>query len=105
MDARFSADYDPSLDVRPDSDMEGDDWDNALEAFRDRQKWKALGAERLRSAGFAEDFITAWESGDVKNSANIKWAKEGVREWDRGKVVEDGEVKVRAPWAMGGEGV
>lgn len=103
MDARFSDKYDPSMDVRPDSD-DGDDWDNALEACRDRQKWKALGAERLRGAGFGEDFITAWENNDTKNSANIKWAKGGVREWDRGKVVEEetGEVSVRAIWAKEG---
>lgn len=102
MDARFSEKYDPNMDVRPDSDG-GDDWENALEAHRDRQKWKALGAERLRSAGFEEDFITAWENNDTKNTANIKWAKGGVREWDRGKVVEEetGEVSVRASWAKG----
>lgn len=102
MDARFSEKYDPTMDVQPDSD-DGDDWDNAAEAYRDRQKWKALGAERLRSAGFEEDFITAWENNDTKNTANIKWAKGGVREWDRGKVVEEdtGEVSVRASWAKG----
>lgn len=105
MDARFSEKYDPSMDVRPDSD-DGDDWDNAVEAHRDRQKWKALGAERLRSAGFEEDYITAWENNDTKNTANIKWAKGGVREWDRGKVVEEetGEVSVRASWVKGESG-
>lgn len=103
MDARFSEKYDPSMDVRPDPDN-GDDWDNAIEAYRDRQKWKTQGAERLRSAGFDENFITAWENNDTKNTANIKWAKDGVREWDRGKVVEEetGEVSVRASWAKGG---
>lgn len=105
MDARFSEQYDPAMDVQPDPD-DGDDWDNALEAYRDRQKWKALGAERLRSAGFGEDFITAWENNDTKNTANIKWAKDGVREWDRGKVVEEetGEVTIKASWAKGGSG-
>ncbi|KAL0635091.1 hypothetical protein Q9L58_005912 [Maublancomyces gigas] len=105
MDARFNEKYDPSMDMQPDSD-DGDDWDNAAEAYRDRQKWKKLGAERLRSAGFEEDFITAWENNDTKNTANIKWAKEGVREWDRGKVVEEetGEVSVRASWAKGESG-
>lgn len=103
MDARFSEKYDPSMDVRPDLEN-SDDWDNAIEAYRDRQKWKTLGAERLRSAGFDENFITAWENNDTKNTANIKWAKDGVREWDRGKVVEEetGEVSVRASWAKGG---
>jgi hypothetical protein len=98
MDARFSESYDPSLDVQPDV-ADGDDWDDALEAYRDRQKWKALGAERLRTEGFGEDFIKAWENNDTKNTANIKWSKEGVREWDRGKVIEEGEVKVKAIWS------
>ncbi|KAI5846325.1 hypothetical protein DFP73DRAFT_385977 [Morchella snyderi] len=98
MDARFSENYDPSLDVQPDV-ADGEDWDDALEAYRDRQKWKALGAERLRTEGFGEDFIKAWENNDTKNTANIKWLKEGVREWDRGKVIEAGEVKVKAIWA------
>lgn len=99
MDARFSEQYNPAMDVKPNAGDEGDDWDNAIEAYRDRQKWKALGAERLRSAGFDEDFITAWENNDTKNTANIKWAKEGVREWDRGKVMVEGEVKVKASWS------
>src|SRR6202000_2420478 len=89
MNAHFSADYDPSADMRPDSDHD-DDWGEALEAMRDRQKWKQQGAERLRQAGFTESQIMKWENGDEKNEEDITWAKKGEgREWDRGKVLDD----------------
>ncbi|KAF2972991.1 hypothetical protein GQX73_g661 [Xylaria multiplex] len=93
IDGRFAADYDPAIDVTPDPDEagggDGDDWDNAVEAFRDRQKWKQQGAERLRSAGFTEDQIRKWEKGDKKDESDVRWNKAGgVREWDRGKVLE-----------------
>ncbi|KAI1114159.1 hypothetical protein F5Y14DRAFT_192578 [Nemania sp. NC0429] len=97
IDSRFASDYDPTIDVAPDSDGEnnaGDDWDNAVEAFRDRQKWKQQGAERLRSAGFSEEQVKKWEKGDRKDESDVQWDKAGgVREWDRGKVVDaDGGV-------------
>jgi hypothetical protein len=90
IDSRFAADYDPTVDVTPDpDDTGGDDWDNAVEAFRDRQKWKKQGAERLRSAGFTEDQIQKWEKGDQKDESDVQWNKAGgVREWDRGKVID-----------------
>ncbi|KAI1278983.1 hypothetical protein F5Y07DRAFT_59846 [Xylaria sp. FL0933] len=95
IDSRFAADYDPTIDVTPDPDEEGhDDWENAVEAFRDRQKWKQQGADRLRSAGFTEEQIRKWEKGDNKDESDVRWNKAGgVREWDRGKVLdEDGDV-------------
>ncbi|KAI0111101.1 hypothetical protein GGR51DRAFT_65557 [Nemania sp. FL0031] len=96
IDSRFAADYDPTIDVTPDPDEAGgdDDWDNAVEAFRDRQKWKQQGAERLRSAGFTEDQIRKWEKGDQKDESDVQWNKAGgVREWDRGKIVDaDGDI-------------
>ncbi|KAI0401593.1 hypothetical protein F4802DRAFT_600926 [Xylaria palmicola] len=90
IDSRFAADYDPTIDVTPDPDEAGrDDWDNAVEAFRDRQKWKQQGAERLRTAGFTEEQIKKWEKGDAKDESDVQWNKAGgVREWDRGKVVD-----------------
>jgi hypothetical protein len=90
IDSRFAADYDPTIDVTPDPDEAGgDDWDNAVEAFRDRQKWKKQGAERLRSAGFTEEQIRKWEKGDEKDESDVQWNKAGgVREWDRGKVLD-----------------
>jgi hypothetical protein len=104
MDSRFLADYDPAMEAEPDFVDESADFEDALEAYRDRQKWKQQGAERLRSAGMGEDFIKAWENNDIKNEANLKWAKKGgMREWDRGKVLEDddsggGGIDLRADW-------
>ena len=102
MTARFNPSYDPTIDVQPDEDT--DDWDMALEAMRDRQRWKQQGAERLRSAGFNDSFIKAWETNTTKDENKIKWKtkeESGGREWDRGKVVdgETGEVNLKAAWA------
>jgi hypothetical protein len=98
MDAHFADDYDPSVDVKPASDE--DDWEQALEDFRDRQKLRQSGAERLRQAGFNEDQISKWEKGGEKTEEDVRWAKKGEgREWDRGKVVdEDGHVELQAEW-------
>jgi hypothetical protein len=99
MNAHFAADYDPSTDVRPDSDHD-DDWEEALEAMRDRQRWKQQGADRLRQAGFTDAQITKWENGDEKNEEDIRWAKKGEgREWDRGKVLDDeGNIDLKPEW-------
>ncbi|OTB12868.1 hypothetical protein K445DRAFT_320695 [Daldinia sp. EC12] len=93
IDDRFALDYDPSKDVTPEKE-DGDDWDNAVEAFRDRQKWKQQGADRLRSAGFTEEQIKKWERRDNKDEGDVQWTKAGgLREWDRGKVVsKDGTI-------------
>ncbi|KAI1433270.1 hypothetical protein GGR50DRAFT_515258 [Xylaria sp. CBS 124048] len=90
IDSRFAPDYDPTVDVTPDpEETANDDWDNKVEAFRDRQKWRQQGAERLRSAGFTEDQIRKWEKGDKKDESDVQWNKAGgVREWDRGKFDE-----------------
>lgn len=86
MDGRFSENYDPKSDVQPDADEEDDDWEEALEAMRDRQKWKQQGAERLRAAGFTDDQVKKWENGDHKDVQDVRWSKAGEsREWDRGK--------------------
>lgn len=93
IDSRFSANYDPTTDVQLDLDEEND-WDQALEALRDRQKWKQQGADRLRAAGFTDEEIMKWEKGGAKREEDVRWAKRGEgREWDRGKVIdEDGIV-------------
>lgn len=95
IDSRFSADYDPTADVQLDLDEEND-WDQALEALRDRQKWKKQGAERLRAAGFTDEEIRKWEKGGEKTEEDVKWAKRGEsREWDRGKIIDnDGVVSI-----------
>jgi hypothetical protein len=99
MDSRFSSTYDPSTDIRQPSDAE-DDWGDALEAFRDRQRWKQQGADRLKAAGFTDAQVKKWEKGDNKDEEDVTWAKSGqAREWDRGKVVgEDGHVELKAEW-------
>lgn len=99
MDARFSSSYNPADDVQLPSDIE-DDWGDALESLRDRQRWKQQGAERLKAAGFSDDQVRKWEKGDEKTGDDVRWAPMGQgREWDRGKVVdEDGQVKLQAEW-------
>ena len=77
-----------------------DDWDQALEALRDRQKWKQQGADRLRAAGFTQDEIDKWSKSGEKREDDVRWVKRGEdREWDRGKVVNpDGDVLVKTKW-------
>ncbi|KAK4125075.1 hypothetical protein N657DRAFT_643885 [Parathielavia appendiculata] len=85
MDSRFSGDYDPVSDVQVEP-AETEDWDEAVETYRDRQKWKQQGAERLRVAGFTDEQIKQWEKGGEKDIDDVRWSKAGEkREWDRGK--------------------
>ncbi|RMZ88532.1 hypothetical protein DV736_g4237, partial [Chaetothyriales sp. CBS 134916] len=99
IDSHFAANYDPTLDTLHHPDPEEDstqqqqeqqDWDMALEAFRDRQKWKQKHAERMREAGFGVEEIKKWQdsntSGKEKSAASLRWGKAGdAREWDQGK--------------------
>ncbi|KAK4543481.1 hypothetical protein LTR36_005624 [Oleoguttula mirabilis] len=100
MDARFRPDYDPKADVSLDRD-DGDDWDMALEALRDRTKWRQQGAERLKAAGFTDDEVKTWETGGEKEVEDVRWRKKGEgREWDRGKLLDgEGDVTSKAEWA------
>ncbi|KAL2788419.1 hypothetical protein BJX66DRAFT_308779 [Aspergillus keveii] len=124
IDAHFASNYDPTLDVQPEDDdlqpgnkstrrpvaglMTGDDdWELALEALRDRARWKQNGEERLREAGFNTDIIDRWKSNastaagsDEGKIDSVKWStKSEGREWDRGKYIdEDGHVDVKASW-------
>ena len=101
MDARFRPDYDPKADVDLEPE-EGDDWDMALEALRDRTKWRQQGAERLKAAGFTNEEVKTWESGDAgeKDVDDVRWRKRGEeKEWDRGKVEDGkGDVARKADW-------
>ena len=85
IDRRFAADYDPKLDVE--EEAEADDWSEAVEVFRDRQKLRAAQEERMRAAGFSEEAMGALRaSAKEKTEADVKWAKAGEkREWDIGK--------------------
>lgn len=107
IDARFEdANYDPAKDIQHDPD-DDNDWNMALSALQDRAKWRAIGADRLRAAGFGDADIAKWEkdsglasgtrSEDVEN---VVWKKRGeARDWDRGKVTQaDGETTTKVPW-------
>ncbi|PYH47793.1 uncharacterized protein BP01DRAFT_335356 [Aspergillus saccharolyticus JOP 1030-1] len=125
IDAHFAPDYDPTTDVQLEEDdlhsnnkssrrhvpglMTGvDDWDYALEALRDRARWKQKGEERLREAGFSTDFVERWKSNTSSKPEDdsegrldsVKWTKKGEgREWDRGKYVDEhGHIDVKASW-------
>ena len=98
MDGHFKASYDPSVDVGSgdiDAAADEDDWAQALEAHRDRQRWKQQGADRLRQAGFSEKDIDTWQKGKggvglggEGREEDVRWKGKGEgREWDRGKVV------------------
>lgn len=81
MDSRFSEDYDLSSDLKPEP-ADSEDWDEAVEAYRDRLKWKQQGAERLRAAGFTDEQIKKWEKGGEKDIDDVRWSKAGERrEW------------------------
>lgn len=84
MDRRFEEDYDPKADV----DMEegADNWDDAVEAFRDRKRWELHQEQRMRAAGFGDEEIARWKKGGERNEEDVRWSKAGEeREWDRGK--------------------
>ncbi|KAK3996956.1 hypothetical protein QBC44DRAFT_230798 [Cladorrhinum sp. PSN332] len=87
MDSKFSENYDPAADINVDSAATTSaNWEDAVEGFRDRQKWKQQGAQRLRAAGFTEEQIKRWEKGGEKDIDDVRWTKAGgQREWDRGK--------------------
>ncbi|KAJ4383903.1 hypothetical protein N0V86_000746 [Didymella sp. IMI 355093] len=99
IESRFSTNYDPSMDMKPGSDVE-DDWSEALEVMRDRERWKQQGADRLRAAGFKDNQVKKWEKGGDPMEEDVVWTKRGQgREWDRGKVVDDdGDVVLKAEW-------
>ncbi|KAL0938019.1 uncharacterized protein CTRU02_207750 [Colletotrichum truncatum] len=88
IDKRFEAGYDPKMDVEMEDTggNSAENWDDAVEAFRDRQKWQQNQEQRMRAAGYGEDVIKKWKTGDQKDERDVRWAKAGEkREWDRGK--------------------
>ncbi|KAK0669530.1 hypothetical protein QBC41DRAFT_319490 [Cercophora samala] len=102
MDGRFAEDYDPKNDLPLDDLLKQDasssnTWDSAVELYRDRQKWKQQGADRLRAAGYTEEQITKWEKGGKESEKDVfdslKYTKQGQeREWDRGKSHSDSDM-------------
>lgn len=109
MDAHFASDYDPTRDVHlSEGELDesttkkvrpvvglmeaNDDWELALEALRDRTRWKQKGEEILREAGFNDTIVQRWKVNNVDAGldegevSEVRWSKKGEgREWDRGK--------------------
>ncbi|KAJ5816364.1 hypothetical protein N7447_008597 [Penicillium robsamsonii] len=125
IDAHFAPGYDPATDVHLEEDKlhslgqepsrrpvaglmtKDDDWDMAMEALRDRERWRNKGEERLRTAGIDEASIDRWKNNTAFASVDregkledVQWSKKGEgREWDRGKFVDDdGHIDIRAAW-------
>lgn len=125
IDAHFAPGYDPATDVHLDEDKlhsmgqessrrpvaglmtKDDDWDMAMEALRDRERWRNKGEERLRTAGIDEAVIDKWKNNTAfagvdgeRKPEDVQWSKKGEgREWDRGKFVDDdGHIDIRAAW-------
>lgn len=96
IDSRFSPAYNPSVDVQLGSEAE-DEWGDALEAIKDRQRWQQQGADRLKAAGFSEEQVRKWERGEEQTEEDVVWTRQGqAREWDRGKVIdEEGDVALK----------
>ncbi|KAL7951941.1 hypothetical protein V8C42DRAFT_305690 [Trichoderma barbatum] len=93
LDRRFSDSYDPSADVLP--EKEEGDWDDAVEAFRDRQKLRRVQEERMKAAGFADHQIQRINNSQrEKTEDDVVWSKAGEeRAWDRGKREDsDGDI-------------
>jgi hypothetical protein len=89
---RFSEAYDPKLDVQTDGDN-GEDWDDAVEAFRDRQKLRQNQEQRLRAAGFSLGEIQKAQGEDDMAERDVTWSKAGEkREWDKDKVPLDDDL-------------
>ncbi|KAF5601265.1 pre-mrna-splicing factor 38b [Fusarium subglutinans] len=88
IDRRFSDTYDPKTDIQMDEDEVGNDWDDAVEAFRDRQKLRQTQEQRLKDAGFVDEQIQRASGADEKSAENVQWSKAGEkRAWDVGKVI------------------
>ena len=92
IEMRFSEAYDPKLDVQMDGDN-GQDWDDAVEAFRDRQKLRQNQEQRLRAAGFSLGEIQKAQGEDDRAERDVTWSKAGEkREWDKDKVLVDDDL-------------
>ena len=91
IEQRFSSSYDPTSDMVPDSyTTKDEDWDQALEGLRDRQKFRQVGTDRLLAAGFTKEEVNRMEGGREKSELDVRWAKKGeAREWDSGKRIDE----------------
>ena len=96
MDSRFLDDYDPRQDGGAPTDAPKDDFEVEVEKYRAHQKLKRQGTQRLPSAGVSQAYTPDRQDNETRDPNNLKWIKQGeTREWDKGKVAEDGQ----ADWA------
>lgn len=92
IDRRFSENYDPKTDIQMDDDEGGGNWDDAVEAFRSRQKMRQSQEQRPSTVGFTDDKVLRAGNADEKNADSVRWSKAGEkREWDLGKEEEEEE--------------
>ncbi|PHH74869.1 hypothetical protein CDD80_2778 [Ophiocordyceps camponoti-rufipedis] len=85
LDRRFSESYDPKTDVDM-GDGETDDWGDAAERFRDRQKLRLSQAQRMKAAGFTDEQLGRMQG---EPEREVVWSKAGEqRAWDQGKDVD-----------------
>ncbi|RDA84910.1 hypothetical protein CP532_0450 [Ophiocordyceps camponoti-leonardi (nom. inval.)] len=83
LDRRFSQSYDPKADVQMD---DADDWDDAAERFRDRQKLRSMQTQRMRDAGFTDAQMQVMQGRPETSEREVVWSKAGEpRAWDQGK--------------------
>ncbi|CEI60672.1 hypothetical protein FVEN_g2661 [Fusarium venenatum] len=89
IDRRFSETYDPKTDIQMDENEDGGHtWDDAVEAFRDRQKLRQNQEERPKAAGFADEQMQRASGTEEKSVESVQWSKAGEkRAWDVDKVI------------------
>ncbi|KAI8675069.1 hypothetical protein NCS57_00406600 [Fusarium keratoplasticum] len=86
IDRRFSENYDPKKDIQMDDDEGGGNWDDAVEAFRNRQKLRQNQEQRPSTVEFTNDKVPRAGNVDEKSAESVRWSKAGEkREWDLGK--------------------
>ncbi|PNY24366.1 Uncharacterized protein TCAP_05700 [Tolypocladium capitatum] len=88
LDRHFSESYDPKTDVHMGSDEKN--WDDAVEAYRDRQKLRQNQEQRMEAVGFAEEQMRKMKGRADDTEQHVVWSKAGEkRAWDKGKGLED----------------
>ncbi|KAI8722255.1 hypothetical protein NCS52_00369000 [Fusarium sp. LHS14.1] len=86
IDRRFSENYDPKKDIQMDDDEGVGNWDDAVEAFRNRQKLRQSQEQRSSPIGLTNDKVSRAGNADEKSAESVRWSKAGEkREWDLGK--------------------
>lgn len=81
----------------------GGTWDDAVEAYRDRQKLRQNQDQRVKAAGFAEEQIRKVNVDADDSKQYVVWSKAGEkRAWDKGKGLEDEDMDDAPDLVSGG---